>query len=177
MNPTLASFLESAAPTLASAVLGPFAGVAIAGLGKILGISEATQQDIAKVVQNGKLTPEQLAQIQLLDAEFREHEAQRGVTYAELAFKDRESARQREVATKDNVNRNLAYLIVLAFLSMVGFTLFGQTKVESVLAGTLIGYLSAKAEQVLAYYFGSSRGSDKKSELLAAAMPSALEQK
>jgi hypothetical protein len=35
--------------------------------------------------------------------------------------------------------------------------------------GTLIGYLSAKSEQILAYYFGSSKSSDHKTELLAKA--------
>ena len=41
--------------------------------------------------------------------------------------------------------------------------------VRIVLAGTLVGHLSAKCEQVLAYYFGSSRSSDRKTELLAQA--------
>lgn len=47
--------------------------------------------------------------------------------------------------------------------------LFGQVQADTVLAGTVIGYLSAKAEQVVAYYFGSTAGSAKKSELLAQA--------
>ena len=61
--------------------------------------------------------------------------------------------------------------MVGAFIAMVGATLAGFAKVESVLAGTLVGYLSAKCEQVLAYYFGSSKGSEQKSALLAAANP------
>lgn len=82
---------------------------------------------------------------------------------------DRKSARERDTGTKDGVNRILAYSVVGAFIAMVGATLLGYAKVESVLAGTLVGYLSAKCEQVLAYYFGSSKSSDRKTELLAAA--------
>jgi len=84
---------------------------------------------------------------------------------------DVQNAREREKVVKDNVNKVLAYSVVGAFIAMVGGTLLGYAKVDSVLAGTLVGYLSAKCEQVLAYYFGSSKGSDKKTDLLSKAEP------
>ena len=71
----------------------------------------------------------------------------------------------------DKTNRNLAYFIVASFVATVGSTLAGWTHVDSALAGTLIGYLSAKAEQILAYYFGSSKGSEEKTRMLAQAQP------
>ncbi len=37
------------------------------------------------------------------------------------------------------------------------------------LAGALVGYVSAKAEQVIAYYFGSSSGSEQKTEIMGKA--------
>ena len=73
---------------------------------------------------------------------------------------DRASARQREVSIKDTINRNLAYAVVGGFLALVGTVLLGYTNADSALAGTLVGYVSAKCEQVLSYYFGSSRGQD-----------------
>lgn len=84
-------------------------------------------------------------------------------------FKDRDSAREREIGVKDSTNKILAFVIVGAFVCLVASTLLGYAKVESALAGTLVGYLSAKCEQVLSYYFGSSRGSAQKTELLARA--------
>lgn len=161
-------FLAKIAPTLASALLGPFAGVAVAGITKILGIDGGTVADVTKAISEGKITPEQLAEIQKLELKYKDDEAERGFKYADLEFKDRDSARKREIETGDKVTRNLAYLIVVAFVAVIGFTLAGLSQVESVLAGTLIGYLSAKAEQVMSYYFGSSKGSDKKTDLLAA---------
>jgi uncharacterized membrane protein YeaQ/YmgE (transglycosylase-associated protein family) len=101
--------------------------------------------------------------------ELKKQEQEQGFKFAELEFKDRDSARNREVQAKDNTNRILAFVIISAFIGMVGATLMGWTKAETVLAGTLIGYLSAKAEQVLAYYFGSTSGSNRKTELLAQA--------
>jgi len=68
----------------------------------------------------------------------------------------------------------LALLIVVTFLATAGLTLFGLTKVDSVLAGTLMGYLSAKCEQVVSFYFGSSAGSQRKDELLHQSMPTGM---
>lgn len=164
-------FLKSIAPTIASALLGPLGGVAVAGLGKILGIDSATTESVSKAISDGRVTPEQLAEIQKLELQYQNDEKERGFKYAELEVKDVDSARNRETQTKDNTNKILAFTIVGAFIAMVGATLLGYAKVESVLAGTLVGYLSAKAEQVLAYYFGSNRDSHRKTELLAQSQP------
>ncbi len=164
-------FLKSVAPTIASALLGPLGGVAVAGLGKILGIDSATTESVSKAISDGRITPEQLAEIQKLELQYQNDEKERGFKYAELEVKDVDSARNREIQTKDNTNKILAFTIVGAFIAMVGATLLGYAKVESVLAGTLVGYLSAKAEQVLAYYFGSNRDSHRKTELLAQSQP------
>jgi hypothetical protein len=163
--------LKQIAPTVASAVLGPLGGVAVAAIGNILGVSEATQEKIADAIKTGQLTPEQVGEIKKLELQYQENEKERGFKYTELEFKDRDSARAREVGTKDNTNKILAFVVIGAFLAMVGATLLGYAKVESVLAGTLVGYLSAKAEQVLAYYFGSSSGSAAKTVMLANSTP------
>jgi len=163
--------IKTIAPTVAAALGGPLAGVAVSALGSIFGIDEPTQDKIADAIANAQMTPAQVARIKALELQYQNEERERQFKYAELQFKDIASARQREAAVQDRTNRNLAYTIVGAFIALVGATLMGVTKVDSVLAGTLVGYLSAKCEQVLAYYFGSTRGSERKSELLAAAAP------
>ena len=84
---------------------------------------------------------------------------------------DRDSARKREMTVRDNTPRNLAYLVIVGFLVMVACTLAGWTKVDSALAGTLVGYVSAKCEQAFAYFFGSTHSSMEKTKLLAASTP------
>ena len=167
--------INTVAPTVASALGGPLAGAAVVALGKIFGLDNATQDTIQDVIQSGKMTAEQIAQVRALELQYQNDEKERGFRYAELEFKDRDSARQRETNVKDNTNKVLAFTVVGAFIAMVTGTLLGYAKVDSVLAGTLVGYLSAKCEQVLAYYFGSSAGSAEKSKLLAQAP--AIEQK
>lgn len=167
-------FLKTIAPTVASALLGPMGGVAVASITKILGLDGGTVADVSKAIADGNITPEHVAEIRKLELQYQNDEKDRGFRYAELAFKekevdanDRDSARKRESAVQDKTTRNLAYIIIGAFVGMVGATLGGWTHVDSVLAGTLIGYLSAKAEQVASYYFGSSSGSAQKSADLA----------
>ena len=45
---------------------------------------------------------------------------------------------------------------------------FGHSVADSTITGAIIGYLSAKAEQVVSYYFGSSAGSKDKDETISA---------
>ncbi|MDY7579344.1 hypothetical protein RGU70_13580 [Herbaspirillum sp. RTI4] len=84
---------------------------------------------------------------------------------------DRASARGMQVSTRAITVPTLAFLIVGAFVAMVAGTLMGYSKVDSALAGTLVGYLSAKCEQVIGFYFGSSAGSQQKDVLLANSTP------
>jgi hypothetical protein len=161
--------LKTIAPTVASALLGPLGGLAVSAIGGIMGISDATQEKIGKAIAAGQLTPQAVQELKTLEMMYLDNERERGFKYTELEFKDVDSARRREVDTGDSTNRRLAFLIITAFILTVGATLMGYTKAESVMAGTLIGYLSAKAEQVLAYYFGSTRNSARKTELIAAA--------
>lgn len=61
----------------------------------------------------------------------------------------------------------LAVLVLIGFLGMciylIGWGL--EETANAGLAGTVIGYVSAKATQVCNYYFGSSKGSKDKTIL------------
>ena len=163
--------LKAVAPTVATALLGPLGGGVVAAIGGIMGIDEPTQAKIKSVIESGQMTGQQIADLKALEMKLKAEEAERGFRYEDLVVRDRMDARNREIKTGDKVNRNLAYFLIVSFVAVVGFTLAGVTKADSVLAGTLIGYLSAKAEQVLTYYFGSTSGSARKTELLAQADP------
>ena len=159
--------IKSVAPTVASALGGPLAGIAVSALGSMFGVSEPTQDKIRDFIEKGRLSGEMIVQMKEMELKYKNDEAERGFKYAELEFKDVDSARRREVDTKDNTNAILAFIIVTAFIVSSVCVLTGYAKVESVLAGTIIGYVSAKCEQVLAYYFGSTRSSARKTEIIA----------
>ena len=161
-------WLKSIAPTIVTALGGPLAGMALAAVSKTLNIAPEEVQD---VLNSNKLTAEQVASIQLAELELKKQAQSMGLDFAKLTVEDRKSARDMQIATKSMLVPALAIIIVSAFISVVIATLGGYAVVDSVLAGTLIGYLSAKAEQVVNFYFGSSAGSQAKTELLARAEP------
>ena len=165
-------FLTSIAPTLASALLGPMGGMAVAGLGKILGIDNATQKDITKAITDSKITPDQLAEIQKLELQYKNDEAERGFKYAELQFKDVDSARNLEVQTHSYTPSILTWIIVIAVLALEGAMLFGvKILVDDIVLGRIMGTLDTSLGLVLAYWFGSNSSSARKTELLAQATP------
>lgn len=166
-------WLKKLAPTLAAALGGPLAGVAVQAVGAALGWEESTKEKVEDLLTKGNLTGDQIAALKVAELEMVRHEREMNFKFAELEFRkleldvtDRNGARSRESSVKDNTNRVLAYTIVGSFVALVGSTLLGYARVDTALAGTLVGYLSAKAEQVLSYYFGSTAGSWAKTMLL-----------
>ena len=166
-------FLMSVAPTIASALLGPLGGVAVAGLGKIFGIDNATTTDITKAIQSGKLTPDQLADIQKLELQFKNDEAERGFKYSELEFKDRDSARNLAVQTHSITPSLLTWLVVVLVLTAEGLMLFNVVPpgADPIILGRILGTMDSALIMVLSFWFGSNSNSQRKTELLAQANP------
>jgi len=118
-----------------------------------------------------KASPEQIAQWQLERAKLEEQAAQRDANLltklSEIDANDRDSARKREMAIGDNTNAIMAYTITgVMFVSTVYFNIYPPTSevkpiVENVVMALRDGWLI-----VVAYYFGSSRGSAAKHEMI-----------
>ena len=157
--------IGAVAPLLGTALGGPFGALAGTFIGKALGIDPGDSNAVETAVASGN--PDVLVKLKQADNEFKAHMADVGLSEDKLRYDDLANARAREVAVRDNTPRNLAYL-VLGFAGVcIAATLAGWTKVDSALAGTLIGYLVAEARSALAYYFGSSQGSKNKDDAIA----------
>ena len=161
--------LKGLAPTVASAFLGPLGGVAVAAVGQLLGVSEATQDKIAQAIQSGQLTPEQISELKKLEMQYRENERERGFKYAELEFKDTASAREMQTATKSLTPSILTWIVVAITLSCEGMLLFNQVPpgADPIIIGRVLGTMDSALIMVLGFWFGSSHGSQNKDVLLA----------
>ena len=172
----LGSLLSTVAPWISAATLGPLGGVAVDALAKVLGLTDVSESALKKAL--GTLSEDKLSALKEADAGFAIRMQslwfENAKALEELAVKDRDSARNREVQLKDWTPRLLAFLIMFGFFGMAYGVLFNQMSADSILAGTVIGYLSAKAEQVVAYYFGSTAGSARKTELLGRSTPPSI---
>jgi hypothetical protein len=152
---------------VAAALAGPLAGEAVAALIGIVG--GAGQEDVREAIEGGRLTAEQISQLRQLELQFKENERERGFKYAELAFKDRDSARQANV--NGGTQRPLFWLSVLLLLICLGtevaVLVFGlPVGTSELVLGRVLGLLDAIAMTVLSYWFGTSSSSAIKTELL-----------
>jgi hypothetical protein len=160
------------APTLATALGGPLAGVAVKTIAdKILGKPDATEQEVEAAILGAD--PQTLIRLKELDQEFKTAMVNAGIKLEEIAAADRNSARQREVSTADHwTPRILASVVIGGFLGCVYAVMSGyvaglKDPLVIGLVGTMIGYTSAKADQVVSYYFGSSASSKAKDETIS----------
>ena len=154
------------APTIATALGGPLAGMATKAIaGALLGDENASQADIEMAVAGA--TPDDLIKLKQLDSEFELKMAEIGVDLKKVAADDRASARQREVDTKDNAPKILATVIVVGFFVTLGCIAFADIPDKAMQpVNILLGALTAMLTQVGNYYFGSSAGSARKTALL-----------
>lgn len=156
-------WLSKIAPTVATALGGPLAGVAVSALGKALGVDEVTTEKVTGLLQSGNMTGEQIAAIRMAEIELKKQEQENGFKFAELDIKDRDSARQREIAVKDNVPGRLAVFVTVGFFSVLAYLLVNGTPPqggEALLV--MLGALGAAWGAVVNYYYGSSKGSSAK---------------
>lgn len=160
-------FLKNLAPTLASALLGPLGGVAVSAIGSIFGIDNATTENVTKMFQDGKLTPEQLSKIKELEMQYKNDEAERGFKYSELEFEDTKSARHMQEITNSNIPPILAILVTMGFFGILGFMLMNSDYRPTEPLLVMLGSLGTAWTMVIGFYFGSSHGSQRKSDLLA----------
>lgn len=164
--------LKSLAPTVASALLGPLGGVAVSAIGSIFGVSEATQSKIADAITSGQMTPEQIGKLKELEIEYQNNEKERGFRYAELAFKDRDSARKANV--EGGTQTMLFWLSLILLITTLGTEIavlfYGYpANTPEIIVGRILGLMDAVAMMVLAYWYGTTNGSAVKTELLAQA--------
>ncbi len=161
--------LGSVAPGLATVLGGPFAGMAVAAIGKALGIDAPTQQKIQDALTTGQLNGDQLLALKKAELELQQHLKDNEITLDQLVVNDRDSARKREEVVKDWTPRVLAFLVVLLTILGEGFIMLRGMPpgVDPVVVGRVLGTLDSALMLVLSYYFGSSVDSFRKTELLA----------
>ena len=135
-----------------------------------MGKPDGTEAELEEAA--AKATPEQLLALKKAEQEFTVRMRELDIDLERIGNSDRDSARNREVQTKDWMPRVLAFVVVGGFMLTVFLVLMGYVEgmkdpLMATTVGTLIGFVSAKCEQVVAYYFGSSAGSKAKDEAMS----------
>jgi hypothetical protein len=145
--------------------------MAMQAVASALGLpTDSSEKDVAKAMASA--TPDQLLKLKQADQDFAVRMRELDIDLEKIAASDRDSARRREAQVRDWMPRVLAFVVVAGFMATVFLVLLGlvdgmKDPLMATTVGTLIGFVSAKAEQVIAYYFGSSSSSQQKTQLLA----------
>lgn len=160
--------LGQVAPSIATALGGPLAGVAVRTLSNALfGHEDASEEQVSEALSNA--TPDQLAAIKKIDADFKVQMKSLDIDLERIAAGDRDSARKMQSETKDWTPKALAFFITFGFFgALVWILVFGipQTGTEVILM--MLGSLSTSWTGVMQFYFGSSAGSKQKTDALTA---------
>lgn len=163
----------------AASLGGPVGTIAATVVGKALGVDnvEPTTEGVSTAIATAFADPTQRAALIKAEQDFQVQMQELGYKDAEAlaatAEADRASAREREIQVKDLTPRLLAVVVLSAAFFAEGYVLrYGYPpNVAGELVGRILGTVDAAVMLVLSYYFGSSAGSDRKTELLAQSTP------
>lgn len=178
------------APVAASLVGSPMAGMAIKVIGEAIGIAEPTAERVASAIESGSLSPEQVVAIRTADAALKVRLKELGIDEKKIDAEvekaylaDTQDARRVHAGDRGVFLLGIAILLimlidVIATFALVYAILTGGISVKDVglvaavfgLLGTLNGYVAANAQQVISYYFGTTRGSMEKSREMSEAV-------
>jgi hypothetical protein len=160
-------WLKTLAPTIASCLGGPLAGMAVEAVSKSLGIDPNAVQD---TINSGKLTADQIASIQSAEIALKAKAQEMNLDFEQLAVQDRKSARDMQTTTKSFIPPLLALIITLGFFGILVGMMTGKVTSSDALM-LLLGSLGTAWTGVISFYFGSSASSQNKDTLLHQSTP------
>ena len=164
----LRQLIGTVAPTLGTALGGPLGGIAGKMVQDALGVD--SEDAAIKMLESD---PDALLKIKESERAFETRMEELGIDLERVHQMDRDSARQRQVATSDKTPQILAYVYTLGFFSVMGIQFFIVIQGVQVdpnalrLLDTSMGILFAMMIASKDFFFGSSSGSKAKTELLS----------
>jgi len=159
--------IEKLAPTVASALGSPVAGMAVGALESALGMSG---DEVQKTVEAGKLTGEQVAAIQQAELAIKAKAQEMNLDFAKLQYADAASARDMQKTVKSWVPPFLALAVTVGFFGILVGLMVGLTK-QNPEIDIMLGSLGSAWVGIISFYFGSSAGSQAKDQLLHQSTP------
>jgi hypothetical protein len=160
-------WLKQIAPTIATALGGPLAGLAVDAVSKAIGVDP---KDVTKTISEGKLTADQIAQIKTAELAMAARAQEMGLDFEKIAVDDRKSARQMQSTTQSWIPGLMAISVTIGFFGILVGLMTEHFKTSDALM-LMLGSLGTAWTGIIAFYFGSSAGSQRKDDLLHKSTP------
>jgi hypothetical protein len=166
------AIIKTVAPWIGTALGGPLGGMAITAAANALGLTEKTTDAIKAAVSGA--TPEQLLALKEADQNFELQMKALGFANIKdleaIAAADRDSARKLQMASPSIVPAALSIIVTVGFLGVLICMMKGWLTTDSSDALLLmLGSLGTAWTSVMAFWFGTTRQSENKTTMLAAA--------
>jgi gas vesicle protein len=159
--------LKTLAPMIGTALGGPLGGAAAAFIADKLGIESKTVEAVTEVLNSGKMTPEQVAQIKLAEIEFQKFLKQNAIDLEKVHAEDRGSARAMQVATHSKMPAILTMIVTVGFFGILVLLILHPEFKSNEIVLIMIGQLSVAWAGCIAFYTGTTFGSANKNALIA----------
>lgn len=158
--------LRTVAPTIATAVGGPLAGMAMKMVSDAVG-GDLNEDSLKDMVLAGN--PETLLKLKQADQDFKVTMRELGIKEEQLSLDDRKSARD---LAKSNMTPQiiLSAIYTSGYLAVLWQFVTGEVIIpaQSQAAFSIIlGVLTAAQTQILNFWFGSSSGSKVKTDYMS----------
>ena len=160
-------WLKSIAPTIASALGGPLAGLAVDAVSKAIGIDP---KDVQATIDSGKLTAEQIASIKEAEIAMAARAQELGLDFEKLAVDDRKSARDMQNKTSSWIPGVMAIVVTVGFFGILIGLMTEHFRTSEALM-LMLGSLGTAWTGIIAFYFGSSAGSQAKDQMIHNSTP------
>lgn len=162
-------WLKQLAPTAATLLGGPLAGMAVDAIGNALGLKDATKDQVKDLLTSGTLNADQMAAIKKAEADLILKVKELDIDMERVHAGDRASARDMAAKTGDIWTPRIIALVVFIVWGAVNWKLFNGTISGDMreLVARALGTLDGTLLAVVYYYFGSSSGSKDKTDAIA----------
>lgn len=161
-------WLKTIAPVLGTALAGPLGGAAASFMADKLGLEEKTVEAVSEALQSGRMTPDQVAGVKLAELEFQKFLADNRIKIEEVHAADRADARKMQTASKSWVPAALSFLVTAGYFGvLLGMMTEHLSVRDSQALLIMLGSLGTAWGMVMAFWFGTTKSSSDKNELLA----------
>ena len=162
----IGGLLAQVAPTVATALGGPLAGLAVKTLSEAMfGHQDGSESEVSAALMNA--TPEQLQKLKEIDASFKARMKELDIDLERIAAGDRDSARNMQMHTNDWIPRAMAIMVTFGFFGILTWLLTkGVPPTGSETLIYMLGALGTAWTGIVQFYFGSSAGSKAKTDAL-----------
>ena len=147
---------------------GPLAGMAVSAISKAIGVDP---DKVGDLISSNKLSADQIAQVKIAEIELQKQAQELGLNFEKLEVEDRKSARDMQSKTRSLMPPILAGTVTIGFFGIMVMMFIGKVDSANPAILMMLGSLGTAWTGIIAYYFGSSAGSQAKTDLLSRAGP------